>query len=67
MAGVLARPGKVAGVAEPRLWLKGVTEAEIVAQIRNPEYGVMPGWAECFGEPTIKQFAVYAHTLGGGQ
>lgn len=48
------------------IWLKASTEAEIAAQIRNPKHGVMPAWVDRLGEPTIKQLAVYVHTLGGG-
>jgi hypothetical protein len=47
--------------------LKGSSEAEIVAQIRNPEHGMMPGWNERPREPTFKHMAVYVRTLGGGQ
>ncbi|MBC7283490.1 cytochrome-c oxidase, cbb3-type subunit III [Hoeflea sp.] len=49
------------------IWLKGSTEAQIASQIRNPKHGVMPAWVGRLGEPTIKQLAVYVHTLGGGQ
>ena len=49
------------------IWLKGSTEAQIVAQVRAPKHGVMPAWVGRLGEPTIKQLAVYVHTLGGGQ
>jgi cytochrome c oxidase cbb3-type subunit 3 len=49
------------------IWLKGSTEAQIASQIRNPKHGVMPSWVGRLGEPTIKQLAVYVHTLGGGQ
>jgi cytochrome c oxidase cbb3-type subunit 3 len=49
------------------IWLKGSTEAQIVAQVRNPKHGVMPAWVGRLGEPTIKQLAVFVHTLGGGQ
>lgn len=49
------------------IWLKGSTEAEIAAQIRNPKHGAMPAWIGRLGVPTIKQLAVYVHTLGGGQ
>jgi len=49
------------------IWLKGSTEAQIAAQIRNPKHGAMPAWVARLGEPTIKQLAVFVHTLGGGQ
>ncbi|EDQ32444.1 cytochrome c oxidase, cbb3-type, subunit III [Hoeflea phototrophica DFL-43] len=61
----------LADFGAPRLsdgiWLKGSTEAQIASQIRNPKHGVMPSWVGRLGEPTIKQLAVYVHTLGGGQ
>lgn len=49
------------------IWLKGSTEAQIATQIRNPKHGAMPAWVGRLGEPTIKQLAVFVHTLGGGQ
>lgn len=49
------------------IWLKGSTEAHIAAQIRTPKHGAMPAWVGRLGEPTIKQLAVFVHTLGGGQ
>jgi len=49
------------------IWLKGSTEAQIVSQIRAPKHGVMPAWVDRLGEPTVKQLAVFVHTLGGGQ
>ncbi|WP_420409996.1 cytochrome-c oxidase, cbb3-type subunit III [Hoeflea sp.] len=61
----------LADFGAPRLsdaiWLKGSSEAAIASQIRNPKHGVMPAWVDRLGEPTIKQLAVYVHTLGGGQ
>jgi cytochrome c oxidase cbb3-type subunit III len=49
------------------LWLYGSSEAEIAAQIRNPRHGVMPGWTGRLGDVTVKQLAVYVHSLGGGE
>ena len=49
------------------IWLKVSTEAEIASQIRAPKHGVMPAWVDRLGEPTVKQLAVFVHTLGGGQ
>jgi cytochrome c oxidase cbb3-type subunit 3 len=61
----------LADFGAPRLsdaiWLNGSSEAAIASQIRNPKHGVMPAWVDRLGEPTIKQLAVYVHTLGGGQ
>ena len=49
------------------IWLYGGSHAEIVAQINNPQQGVMPAWGDRLGETTVKQLAVYVHQLGGGQ
>lgn len=49
------------------LWLYGGSESEIMAQISVPQHGVMPGWGERLGEVTVKQLAVYVHSLGGGE
>ena len=49
------------------IWLKGETEAEIAQQIRAPKHGVMPAWLPRLGEPTVKQLAVFVHSLGGGE
>ncbi|MEL6921247.1 MAG: cytochrome-c oxidase, cbb3-type subunit III [Pseudomonadota bacterium] len=49
------------------IWLYGGTHEELVAQITNPQQGVMPGWGERLGETTVKKLAVYVHQLGGGE
>lgn len=49
------------------LWLMGGTEAEISRQIRAPRHGMMPGWAARLGDTTVKELAVFVHSLGGGQ
>lgn len=49
------------------IWLYGGSVEEISAQIRNPQHGVMPAWQERLGDATVKQLAVYVHSLGGGQ
>ncbi|MEL6436092.1 MAG: cytochrome-c oxidase, cbb3-type subunit III [Pseudomonadota bacterium] len=49
------------------IWIYGGSHEELVAQIANPQQGVMPGWGERLGETTVKQLAVYVHQLGGGQ
>lgn len=49
------------------IWLYGGSHQELVAQISNPQQGVMPGWGERLGETTVKQLAVYIHQLGGGE
>ena len=42
-------------------------KASIVAQINKPRQGVMPAWSSRLDEATIKQLAVYVHSLGGGE
>jgi cytochrome c oxidase cbb3-type subunit 3 len=42
-------------------------KASIVAQINKPRQGVMPAWNTRLDEATIKQLAVYVHSLGGGE
>jgi len=50
------------------IWLYGDGSVEaITTQISNPQHGVMPAWNEKLGETTVKQLAVYVHSLGGGQ
>jgi cytochrome c oxidase cbb3-type subunit 3 len=49
------------------IWLKGNTEAAIARQIANPKHGMMPGWTARLGDATVKQLAVYVHSLGGGE
>lgn len=49
------------------IWLKGDTEEAIERQIATPRHGVMPAWADRLSDTTIKELAVYVHSLGGGQ
>ena len=49
------------------IWLYGSSTEEIVAQTRAPRHGVMPAWQGRLGETTVKELAVYVHSLGGGQ
>lgn len=65
------------GIGEPELggpalnnaiWLYGEsTVAAITAQINAPKHGVMPAWQAKLGDVTVKQLAVYVHSLGGGE
>ncbi|MFY9643086.1 MAG: cytochrome-c oxidase, cbb3-type subunit III [Rhodomicrobium sp.] len=45
----------------------GGTKADIVQTITNGRAGVMPVWAGKLSPATIKELAVYVHSLGGGQ
>jgi cytochrome c oxidase cbb3-type subunit 3 len=49
------------------IWLKVEGEEAIAAQISSPKHGVMPAWAERLSDTTIKELAVYVHSLGGGE
>lgn len=49
------------------IWLKVKGEEQIIAQIRQPKHGVMPAWNARLGDTTVKELAVYIHSLGGGE
>ena len=49
------------------IWLNGAGEAAIAAQVRAPKHGVMPAWGGRLGDATVKELAVYVHSLGGGE
>ena len=63
--------GGNAEVGAPRLsdaiWLYGGDKATIVETVTNSKRGVMPAWGTRLDEVTIKQLAVYVHSLGGGE
>lgn len=50
------------------IWLKsdGSKEA-ILSQMQNPKHGVMPAWVNRLNPQTIRQLAIYVHSLGGGE
>lgn len=50
-----------------QIWLYGNSRNDIVAQISNPNHGVMPAWGGRLSDVEIKQVAIYVHSLGGGQ
>jgi cytochrome c oxidase cbb3-type subunit III len=47
--------------------LYATDKATIVAQVMRPRHGVMPAWKTRLDEVTIKQLAIYVHSLGGGE
>jgi cytochrome c oxidase cbb3-type subunit 3 len=49
------------------IWFYGSGETAITAQVRAPKHGVMPAWIGRLGETTVKELAVYVHSLGGGE
>jgi len=53
-------------LADP-IALYAADKAAIVAQVTRPRHGVMPAWNARLDEVTIKQLAIYVHSLGGGE
>ena len=49
------------------IWLRVRGEEGIVQQVTAPKHGAMPAWQARLGDTTIKQLAVYVHSLGGGE
>lgn len=49
------------------IWLYQGSVAAIEAQVTQARHGMMPSWSEKLDDTTIKQLAVYVHSLGGGQ
>lgn len=49
------------------IWLYGGDRETIVETISNSRAGVMPAWGQILDGATVKQLAVYVHSLGGGQ
>lgn len=43
------------------------TPEDIVAQVTKPRLGEMPAWGARLGDTTVKELAVYVHSLGGGK
>lgn len=50
-----------------KVHLFATTRDELISQIARPRMGVMPGWTQRLDDATIKQLAVYVHSLGGGE
>ncbi len=49
------------------IWFYGGDKATIVQTIAKSRNGVMPAWGGRLDAVTIKQLAVYVHSLGGGE
>ena len=49
------------------IWLYGGDADSIVNQIKRPKHGIMPAWTSRLDGVSIKQVAVYVHSLGGGE
>jgi len=49
------------------IWLFDGSKEGIIAQMTKPKHGVMPAWQGRLDDVSIKQVAIYVHSLGGGQ
>jgi cytochrome c oxidase cbb3-type subunit 3 len=49
------------------LWFYGGDRPTVMETIRNGRGGVMPAWAKRLDPETIKELAIYVHSLGGGR
>lgn len=49
------------------IWLYGSGYDAVYAQVTNPRHGVMPYWEGRLDPQTIRQLALYVHSLGGGE
>jgi cytochrome c oxidase cbb3-type subunit III len=49
------------------LWLYAGDKQTIAGSIRNGRAGMMPAWAHRLDAETVKELAIYVHSLGGGQ
>jgi cytochrome c oxidase cbb3-type subunit III len=50
-----------------KIWLYGGSKEEVIYTITNSRNGVMPSWNGRLDNNTIKELAVYIHSLGGGE
>ena len=49
------------------IWLYGGDRKTIMTTITNARAGQMPAWSQRLDDATIKQLAVFVHSLGGGE
>ena len=49
------------------IWLYGGDRDAVVETVTKARGGVMPAWGGRLDDVTVKQLAVYVHSLGGGQ
>ncbi|WOS67164.1 MULTISPECIES: cytochrome-c oxidase, cbb3-type subunit III [Sinorhizobium] len=49
------------------IWLKGKGEQAVINQMKAPKNGIMPAWSPRIGDTTVKELAVFVHSLGGGE
>lgn len=61
------QPALGAPALNDAIWLYKGGKEGVVQQVATPKHGSMPAWAGRLDETTIKQLAVYVHSLGGGK
>jgi len=49
------------------IWLYGGDRETVIETVRNGRRGHMPAWSGRLDDATVKQLAVYVHSLGGGE
>jgi cytochrome c oxidase cbb3-type subunit 3 len=49
------------------IWLYGSGVQAIANQITHPRHGKMPDWSTRLDDDTLRELAVYVHSLGGGE
>jgi cytochrome c oxidase cbb3-type subunit 3 len=49
------------------IWLYGSAKEDVLFSITYARAGVMPYWSGRLDDSTIKQLAIYVHSLGGGE
>jgi cytochrome c oxidase cbb3-type subunit 3 len=49
------------------LWFYAGDRRTVMETIRNGRNGVMPAWAKRLDPETVKELAIYVHSLGGGR
>ncbi|MCE3254692.1 MAG: cytochrome c oxidase, cbb3-type, subunit [Rickettsiaceae bacterium] len=50
-----------------KIWLYGGKKEDVIYTITHARNGVMPTWKGRLDESTIRQLAIYVHSLGGGE
>lgn len=50
-----------------KVHLFAASRDDLISHIARPRHGVMPGWTQRLDDATIRQLAVYVHSLGGGE
>ena len=50
-----------------KIWFYGKSKDDVIYTITNARNGVMPSWSDRLDDNTIKELAIYVHSLGGGE